>query len=246
MSYPKMSAVLMQDSRRRSLQRLAGLGLLLASPLTQALQAQKLGLVPGSAIAPWHQRSQQQFDSTQSRILRAWMAKIIHTQLKQPTPRWQQRDCAGLVRFAVAESLRSHDAAWRQANGLRAQMVPPDLVLTPAQAALRHRWQLADGRQAAYVGALELVQENTTFVSKSWNQAQIADLFLYDHGDEQHLMVWMGSYCAYHTGSVSKTDNGLRSVALQKLLRWQDTRWRPLPDNPNFAGVFRLSILSPT
>ena len=60
----------------------------------------------------------------------------------------------------------------------------------------------------------------------------------------QHLMVWMGSFIAYHTGTVSADDNGLRAVSLRDLRSWRDTRWHPSQDNPNFAGVYRLDFLS--
>ena len=189
--------------------------------------------------------SQPALGPEQTRVFRAWMTLIVHAQLEgQPTPRWQQRDCAGLVRFAVAESLREHGEKWRRANGLAGQPVPPDLALSDAQRAIRHRWRLADGRTSAYVGALELVQGNSVFVSKNWNLAQPGDLLFYDQGDEQHLMVWMGRYIAYHTGTASPRDNGLRAVSIQQLLQWKDTRWQPIQDNPNFLGVYRLAFLS--
>ena len=233
-----------QAPRRACLQKMAALLCLASASPAHALQARSMGMVPGAALNP-SAAPVAQFNQSQSRIVRAWIARIIHTQLAQsPSPRWQQRDCAGLVRFAVAESLREHDSNWRRANGLLGQALPPDLQLTAQQSNVRHRWKLADGSRAAYVGALEMVQENTVFVSKSWNNAQLADLFLFDQGDEQHLMVWMGRYLAYHTGSSTKSDHGLRAVPLKKLLTWQDTRWQPVPSNPNFAGVFRLSFLS--
>src|SRR2546426_5193338 len=50
-------------------------------------------------------------------IVRAWMVRVVNEQLRQgPTPRWFHRDCAGLVRFAVSEALRSHDAKWLAAR----------------------------------------------------------------------------------------------------------------------------------
>lgn len=181
----------------------------------------------------------------QSRAFRAWMVRIVAAQLAAgPTPRWQQRDCAGLVRFAVAEALRVHDEKWRRANGLSGRPLPPEIQLADAQQVLRHRWRLVDGSTSAYVGALALVQENTRFITQDCNLALPGDLLFYDHNDAQHLMIWMGSFIAYHTGTVTPHDTGLRSVALRDLLKWPDTRWHPSQYNPNFAGVYRLAILS--
>lgn len=182
---------------------------------------------------------------SQSRVFRAWMVRIVSAQLAAgPTPRWQQRDCAGLVRFSVAEALREHDEKWKRANGLFGQPVPPEVALSEAQQSLRHRWRRADGSVSAYAGALELIQENTRFIGKDCNLAAPGDLMFYDQGDAQHLMVWMGSFIAYHTGSETREDNGLRAVSLRELLRWRDTRWHPSQENPNFAGIYRLSFLT--
>lgn len=181
----------------------------------------------------------------QSRSFRAWMVRIISAQLAAgPSPRWQQRDCVGLVRFAVAEALRQHDDKWRRANGLAGQPLPPEIDLEPGQQALRHNWALADGSRSAYASALELVQGNSRLHGKDCNLALGGDLLFFDQGDAQHLMVWMGAFIAYHTGTVSPTDHGLRAVSLRELQGWRDTRWQPLAENPNFAGVYRLNFLS--
>jgi uncharacterized protein len=185
-------------------------------------------------------------DTVHSRQLRAWMVRLISAQIRNgPTPRWSQRDCAGLVRFAVAESLREHDVAWKRANGLLNLPMPPALELdASARNALRHRWRLADGTNGAYASAIDIVQGNCTFVSKDWQRAQPADLFFFDHGDDQHLMIWMGQQLAYHTGSVTAQDNGLRAVNISNLMQWRDTRWQPHKDNSNFAGIYRLAFLA--
>jgi len=183
-------------------------------------------------------------DRGQSQAVRDWITLLIHSQIERgPTPRWTHRDCAGLVRFAVAESLRAHDLAWKRANGLLGVRVPPDVDAAAGQD-LRNAWRRADGSRGAFVGALELVQRNTRFESRQLVQAAPADLLLFDFGDEQHLMVWMGSYLAYHTGHVEPGDNGLRALRPAQLLGWKDTRWRPSADNPNFAGVHRLDFLA--
>ncbi len=183
-------------------------------------------------------------DPAQSRLFRAWMVRIIARQFAGPSLRWQQRDCAGLVRFAVAEALREHDAKWKRANGLLGQALPPEIPLLAAQQGLRHNWRLADGSRSAYASALELVQGNTRFCGKNCNLALPGDLLFFDQGEARHLMVWMGSYIAYHTGSVKSDDNGLRSLSLRELLHFPDTRWQPTPENPNFAGVYRFEFLT--
>ncbi|MFZ6734573.1 DUF1175 family protein [Undibacterium sp. Ji42W] len=181
----------------------------------------------------------------QSRSCRAWMTRIIAAQLTAgPTPRWQQRDCVGLVRFAVAESLREHDEKWKRANGMLGTALPSEIDLDQSTQSIRHQWRLADGTVSAYVSAIEMVQENARFRGKDCNLASPGDLLFYDQGDAQHLMVWMNSYIAYHTGTVTPTDNGLRAVKLRDLQAWRDTRWHPIQDNPNFAGVYRLNFLS--
>jgi uncharacterized protein YfaT (DUF1175 family) len=205
-------------------------------------------LALASGIAPWGSAfaaSSSTLTPPQSRAFRAWMVRIVSAQLAAgPTPRWQQRDCAGLVRFAIAEALRDHDEKWKRANGLAGQPVPPEMTLAAGQQSLRHSWRLADGSLSAYAGALELVQENTRFQTKDCNLAAPGDLLFFDQGDAQHLMVWMGAFIAYHTGTVAPDDNGLRAVSLGDLQRWRDTRWHPSQDNPNFAGVYRLNFLS--
>jgi uncharacterized protein len=181
----------------------------------------------------------------QSRAFRAWMLRIVSAQLAAgPSRRWHHQDCAGLVRFAVAEALREHDAQWKRANGLTGLPLPPEVGLNERQLNLRHRWRLADGSASAYAGALELVQENTHLVSRDCNLALAGDVLFFDQGDAQHLMVWMGNFIAYHTGEATPSDSGLRAVSLGQLRRWPDTRWQPSEANPNFAGAFRFRFLS--
>lgn len=183
-------------------------------------------------------------DREQSERFRHWMVLLVQAQLERgPTPRWTQRDCAGLVRFTVAEALRDHGTVWKRANGLLGVRVPPDLDDSVA-APLRHSWRRADGTRSAYVGALELVQQNARLTTRQIGQAEAGDLLLYDMGDEQHLMIWMGRYIAYHTGHVDAGDNGLRALRPAQLLAWSDTRWRPVAENPNFSGVYRLDFLA--
>jgi uncharacterized protein len=197
------------------------------------------------ALSSAQDRAPAPLDREQSRRFRAWMTLLVHRQVDRgPTPRWTHRDCAGLVRFVVADTLREHDQSWKRANGLLQTRLPPDL--DPAAALpLRNTWKRVDGGRDAYVGALELVQENTRLVGRQLHDAEPGDLLFYDLGDDQHLMVWMGRYIAYHTGRVLPGDNGLRAVSPAQLMGWSDTRWRPADSNPNFSGIYRLAFLTP-
>ena len=183
-------------------------------------------------------------DAAQSQAVRAWIVRIAVEQVRRgPTPRWTHRDCAGLVRFAVAEALTEHDVRWRRSMGLGGRL-PPDLVPEDVRLALRNRWKRPDGSEGAYVNAIGLIQGNSLLVSRDTRQARPADLLFYDQGAEQHLMLWTGRGVVYHNGAApTPRDNGLRAVTLAALLQWHDTRWRPEPSNPNFAGVFSLAFL---
>ena len=186
----------------------------------------------------------------QSAAFRAWFVRVVDHEIREgPSPQWAQRDCAGLVRFAAMQALREHDARWLKASGLSgaqsASRLPPELDLTPRQRALAERWERIDGSRGAYASAIALVQQNCRFVSRDVNQALPGDLLFFDQGDDQHLMIWLDRYVAYHTGTVTPTDNGLRAVSVSDLMRWKDSRWLPFDGNPNFVGVFRFNFLTP-
>src|SRR5262245_27598434 len=60
---------------------------------------------------------------------RRWFTAISETQYYQLSDQWnaEQRDCAGLVRFAARESLRRHDRIWLQKMGPAYQSIAPDV-----------------------------------------------------------------------------------------------------------------------
>src|SRR6266487_3928245 len=84
---------------------------LLAALAAAVLWSAPAGALTGEPAPP------VRLDPRQSTVLRAWVVRIVAEQLRQgPTPRWSHRDCAGLVRFAVREALRPHDAQWLHHN----------------------------------------------------------------------------------------------------------------------------------
>ncbi|MBP9680515.1 MAG: DUF1175 family protein [Bacteriovorax sp.] len=183
---------------------------------------------------------------TQSENFRSWMKRIVEEQLRKgPTPRWTHKDCAGLVRFAVLESFRPHNQKWIKANGFTNENLPPEIKLLPKQKDIGKGWNQTSGEEKVnYISALGLIQSNSTFVSKDLNQARVGDMIFFDQGDAQHLMIWMGNYIAYHTGTVTKKDNGLRSVKINELMNWKDSRWQLRKENPNYIGIYRFSFLA--
>jgi uncharacterized protein YfaT (DUF1175 family) len=210
-----------------------------------AIASEPAGLPGGNPGATAPDDLGAALDPEQSRRFRAWFILVVSEQLRRgPNPRWYHRDCAGLVRFAVGETLRPHDAVWRRQNGFGDRRLPPELELTSAQRSWRQNWLRSDGSRGAFVEAEALVEQNSLPVSRDINLAEPGDLLFFDQGDDQHLMIWMGNYIAYHNGRRSLTDTGLRAVGVQQLLTWSDVRWQPRSDNPNFIGVFRLRYLS--
>lgn len=185
-------------------------------------------------------------DAARSRIFREWFLLVIEDQLRRPpNPRWQHRDCAGLIRFAVAEAFRTHDERWKKANSMQAKVLPPELDLTMDEKNVLGKWEVpgADDR-SAFVMAAALVQKNSVLVGRDVLQARAGDLVYFDQGEDQHVMVWTGKGFAYHTGAETDREKSIRYVPYQEMLKWKDSRWWPTEDNPNFIGVFRFSFLS--
>jgi uncharacterized protein YfaT (DUF1175 family) len=60
---------------------------------------------------------------------RRWLTSIAEMQFYQVSEAWnvEQRDCAGLVRFAWREALRRHDRAWFQRMGAGYEAIAPDV-----------------------------------------------------------------------------------------------------------------------
>src|SRR5207248_6733542 len=61
---------------------------------------------------------------------RQWFTDVAEMQFYQLSDQWksEQRDCAGLVRFAIREALRNHDRAWFQKMGANYETVAPDVA----------------------------------------------------------------------------------------------------------------------
>jgi hypothetical protein len=104
------------------------------------------------------------------------------------------------------------------------------------------------GQFAAFVSAEYLMRWNTTRVSRDIHQAEAGDLLFYFNGYHAeapyHSMIVTENHAGqvsvlYHTGG----EAGIKRVQTDYLMRSPDARWRPVPQNESFLGVFRFHIL---
>jgi uncharacterized protein YfaT (DUF1175 family) len=116
---------------------------------------------------------------------------------------------------------------------------------------------IGSGKRAEFADAEHLMRYNSTFISHEWTSAQPADVLFFRQLEPRqpwHAMIFLGSslvqpedrrkYLAYHTGPDGRDPGEIRRPAVEELLRHPEPRWRPLPGNRNFLGVFRWNILS--
>lgn len=202
---------------------------------------------------------------------RRWFTAIAETQFYELSDQWNedQRDCAGLARFAIREALRHHDRVWLQKMGPAYQTVASDvksfdLDHNPfGEKIFRTNFgsfaetDIGNGRFSEFADARTLKTFNVVFVSRDRHEAQPGDLIFYYQPWVQkfpyHVMIFLGQarianngaqdWVVYHTGS-SSTDKGtVKKVELSVLDHHPDPRWRPVERNKNFLGFFRLKIL---
>jgi uncharacterized protein YfaT (DUF1175 family) len=202
---------------------------------------------------------------------RRWFTALAELQFYQLSNQWNvdQRDCAGLVRFAMREALRHHDRPWFQKMGQAYETVAPDVAgfdldhnplgekIFRTDFGSFHESDLRNGRFSEFADGRALRNFNSAFVSRDRREAQPGDLLFYYQPWVQkspyHVMIFLGGpriapngaqdWVVYHTGS-SPTDQGtVKKVELSVLDHHPDPRWRPVENNKNFLGFYRLKII---
>ncbi len=195
---------------------------------------------------------------------RSWFVAIAEQEAALPDDRLPPEidDCAALLRYAYRESLVQHDERWfaAQPEPSRfaslvsiAQYHYPDTPLglnlfrvapgpwTPAD--------LSRGSFAQFADAHALLAFDTFQVSRDIRTALPGDLLFFrqlEQNSQYHSMVITGpnaDWVIYHTGPIGKLKGEIRRVAIEDLLHHPDARWRPIPGNTNFLGVFRWNLL---
>ena len=202
---------------------------------------------------------------------RRWFTLIAENQFYRLSDQWNedQRDCAGLARFAMREALRRHDRPWLQKMGPGYEMVAPDVAefdldrnplgekIFRTDFGSFGESDLRNGRFSEFADGRSLKNFNSFFVTRDRREAQPGDLlFFYQPWVQKfpyHVMIFLGparvaanganDWVVYHTGS-SPIDKGtVKKVELSVLDHHPDPRWRPVESNKNFLGFYRLKIL---
>lgn len=202
---------------------------------------------------------------------RRWFAAIAEAQFYALSPEWhaEQRDCAGLVRFALREALRPHDRAWFRRMGEAYEPVAPDVAavklgggpvgekLFRAAPGAFDPADLTNGALAEFADARTLREHNAAFLGRDARRAEAGDLLFFHQPSARkyphHVMLFLGrartdgrgeaDWVVYHTGASPEDAGEVRKVRLSDLARHPDPRWRPVAANRNFLGFYRLNIL---
>ena len=208
-------------------------------------------------------------DEADRQAFRGWFTYLAEAQFFRPDGRRPVEidDCAALVRFAYREALREHTADWaaeQQLDGLEA-ILPIGKYhypFTPLGAGLfRVRPgpfrpdDAGGGAFAQFADASVLKRLNTHPVGRDVRVARPGDLLFYHQLEQDmpnHVIIFLGPshfedatgpWVLYHTGPMHGAPGEIRRVLLADLERHPKPRWRPLPGNLNFAGVYRWNIL---
>ena len=195
----------------------------------------------------------------------AFLAESSYVQKEEQRPK-EINDCAALIRYAYREALKSHAGPW--ATDLHLPTPPKtgsvrkyEYPHTPLGANLFRidpgpfaPDDLSRNVFAEFADAETLRRFNTHFVSRDLSTARPGDLIFYRQTDARspfHSMIYLGKsqfgdgdrWLVYHTGPTGKDPGEIRRVTVEDLKQHPDARWRPVPQNPAFLGVFRWNIL---
>ncbi len=211
------------------------------------------------------------FDDRQN--FRRWFASIAEMQFYRFSPLWseEQRDCAGLVRFAWREALKKHDRIWFQGMGEGYEPVAPDVkAISLEKNPLGEKLFRTEfgafatgdlsGKFSEFADAKTLKNYNVEFITRNrrqFNLLQPGDLLFFHQPWVQkfpyHVMIFLGEarqasegandWVTYHTGSSAEDKGEMKKVRLSVLDGHPNPRWRPIERNQNFLGFYRLKIL---
>jgi len=151
---------------------------------------------------------------------RRWFTAIAEMQFYELSETWskEQRDCAGLVRFAWREALRRHDRIWFQGMGAKSggyEAVAPDVKAYSLEKGLLgeklfrtefgafEKDDLSNGRFSEFADARTLKNYNVAFITRKRQAGeklslpQAGDLLFFhqpgNHKFPYHVMIFLGA-----------------------------------------------------
>jgi uncharacterized protein YfaT (DUF1175 family) len=217
-----------------------------ALPVLAALLLGPLAAFPGAQL--------RLADAGDRQTLRSWFVLLADAAFYRPPA--EVTDCAALVRYALRESLRPHTPEWLRHAGLPVAPGLGDVRGRPeARNGMLPLFRIADGDDAVaeFADAKTIVRWNTRRIARDAAAARPGDLLYYRQPSQRqpdHLMIVVGpsrldetapDFVVYHTGPDGSDPGEIRKVRLADLLRHPAPRWRPIPANEAFVGVFRLA-----
>ncbi len=188
-------------------------------------------------------------------VLRSSVINVALAQGNRLSPRWepQQRDCAGLVRFAFREALAPRTEKQYQRNAF-----PQQLALLPVSDFSRRYFthypkiwntgydRVGARRYSEFADAETLVGYNFRLKTRESRQARQGDLLVFrkslEAEEPYHLMLVANDHqrpglVVYHNGAEGQA-GAVRIVKLSELDDSADSTWIPRADNPAFLGVY--------
>ena len=208
-------------------------------------------------------------DAADGAAFRRWFTLLAEAAYYRHQSLGEIDDCAALLRYAYREALRQHDSAWAKAVALPAapsageirQYQYPYTPLGPGLFRVRDgsfaAGDLNNGAFAQFADAKTLWRFNSYFVGRNIARARPGDLLFFRQEGQDlsfHAMIFLGPsqieadrgrepLVVYHSGPIGKSPGEIRRPTLVQLMNFPDPRWRPVPSNPSFLGVYRWNIL---
>jgi hypothetical protein len=217
----------------------------------RAVTAAAFALLAWAAASPAQVRL---IDAADREAFREWFTFLADAQFYRRTA--DVTDCAGLVRHAVREALRVHTPEWHRLAALPGAAPFPDVRTRPD--GRPDGWPLfrvGPGRYAEFADARTIATLNAHALGRDAGALRPGDLLYFRQGSQSapdHLMVFVGhsrferdpaDWVVYHTGPIDGGAGEVRKARFGDLVRHPVPRWRPVPHNAAFVGIFRLDWL---
>jgi uncharacterized protein YfaT (DUF1175 family) len=211
-------------------------------------------------------------DAADRVAFRRWFALLAESEYYRAKSQGGINDCAALLRYSYREALRRHDSTWAHDVALPTAPTSGDVrqyqyPYTPLGSGM---FRVRDGSFAAddlnngafaqFADAKTLWRYNSYFVGRDVTRAHPGDLLFFrqeGHDLPFHAMIFLGpsqvegassrqTFVIYHTGPIGRSPGEIRRPTVAQLMNFPDPRWRPVPSNPSFLGVYRWNILRGT